>query len=133
MHSASSSRRPLRPFVPSRPPGASAGGAGRGPAARAHAGEASLPALPRCTVGAPPGAAPAAGRPAPRFGGVRDVGAPPVIRRTIPGAVRMAPGAANVLEHIRSALRKAQRKILHSRWKLEASIAEVRAELASRE
>ncbi len=44
----------------------------------------------------------------------------------------MAPGVPDVIARIRRALRKAQRKILHSRQRLESTTAAVRAQLLSR-
>ena len=66
------------------------------------------PPLPSINVGhhsrrPPPGVT----RPPPRTGGIRGVGAPPELRRRL-GAVRAAPGAPDVAERIRDALRIAQ-------------------------
>jgi hypothetical protein len=63
---------------------------------------------------------------------MRGVAEPPEIRRRNPGAVRSAPGAADVEDRIRRTLGEAQRKLLASKRKLEASVAALRIKLATR-
>jgi hypothetical protein len=119
-----SSRRLVQRFITSPPPGAGASAPSTGHAA---------PPLPVCNVGAPPGAPPSLTRPAPRVGGFRGQAIPPELRRRIPGGVRSAPGAANVVRNIRLALGKAQRKLLESQLKLASSAALLRTKLTSRQ
>ena len=116
-------RRPPQRSTPAPPPGARGGDTP--PKGRA------LAALPTRTFGAPPGPPPGIGRPAPHVGGMRGMSEPPDVRRRN-GAVRAAPGAADVANGIRLALGKAQEKLLGSQRKLRASVVALRAALASR-
>ena len=65
------------------------------------------------------------------MGGVRGITDPPELRRRAQGPVRGTAAAAPA-EHIRGALRTAQRKLLAARKKLQSNIAGVRSKLASR-
>jgi hypothetical protein len=88
------------------------------------------PPLPSINVGhrarrPPPGVL----RPPPRPGGIRGLGAPPELRRRL-GAVRAAPGAPDVAESIRAALRVAQKKLLDGKEKVQTTARERRAEVS---
>lgn len=133
------SRAPVRAFLPSPPPGASApGGIGTVPgsagALHREAPPAALdsPALPDCVRGVPPGAPPAVGRSVPNRGGLRGIAVPPELRRRIPGAGRAAPGAAEVVDQIRTTLRVAQRKLFASQRRLHLAAAALRTQLDQR-
>lgn len=115
-------RHPPQRFEPSPPPGA------RGRADKARE-PGNAPPLPSATIGAPPGAHPGVARPAPRLGGIRGVGAPPELRRRVPGAIRAAPGAPEIADRIRSVLRGAQLKLLAAHLKLQFGSAARRAEV----
>jgi hypothetical protein len=117
-------RRPPMRFVPAPPPSARRID---GAQVREH-----VPALPSTRIGAPTGPHPGIARPAPRLGGIRGVGAPPELRRRVPGARRVALGASDVTEHIRSALRKAQLKLLAAKQKLESGSLNRRSEVLGR-
>lgn len=129
------SRAPVRAFVPSPPPGATAPGAMMAPdltGVRQPAssnGSRDMAALPTCVRGVPPGAPPAVGRPVPNRGGLRGIAVPPEVRRRTPGATRADPGAAAVADQIRKTLSGAQRKLLASQRRLQLAAAALRAQL----
>lgn len=88
--------------------------------------------MPRRSSGAPPGRPPAATRPLPRSGGLGGISVPPEIRRRADNGVPSAPAAQQAEARVRVALRKARRKLLDSRQKLQSSVDALRARLASR-
>lgn len=99
---------------------------------RPSSDDSGLPPLPTGTFGTPPGPPPGATRPPPRIGGLGGISEPPEIRRR-EGRVRVTPEAAVATEKIRAALRKAQRKLIASKQKLQSSVDDLRAKLAARQ
>jgi hypothetical protein len=126
-----SARRPMKPFNPSPVPGTASDRRLTGQMTpNGLPGKSRLPALPVCSVGAPPRRPPGVTRPAPRVTGIRGVGISPEIRRRIPGATRAATGAADVLDQVHVALCKAQAKLLHRQQKLQVTTTSLRGKLA---